>query len=96
MAASVIPLKNHIVWLNLSNIKVSPAHLKIITQLHNLRYVYLSNSGVTDLTTPELAKLSNLHFLNLVRTEVGEAGLKSLLPTESLQELFVIPNSIIC
>jgi hypothetical protein len=66
---------------------VSPARLKLMAALKDLKVLNLSMSSVGDVGVKELAPLKSLHSLNLSYTRVRDAGLKELAPLKSLQSL---------
>ncbi|MDO8589325.1 MAG: P-loop NTPase fold protein [Armatimonadota bacterium] len=56
-------------------------------RLGDVTRLYLSGTGVTDAGLREIAKLTNLQWLDLSRTGVTDAGLREIAKLTNLQEL---------
>lgn len=93
-AELLLPLKEHIAWLKLSNTQISDTALKIIAQLPRVTRLQLENTRVTDAGVQALADCKLLMHLNLVGTKVTEKGLLSLQKNKALKELFVYRSGV--
>jgi len=60
-----------------------------VRQCTVLRYVNLSNTGITDKALSSLAALPELRVLNLVGTQVTGEGLLSMQPPKHLHALYL-------
>jgi uncharacterized membrane protein/mono/diheme cytochrome c family protein len=82
-------LKDQIIWLDMSETKVTDNALAQIAQFKYLTRLSLDNTAVTDNGLGNLARLPNLHYLNLYGTKVTDKGLKSLAACKNLKALYL-------
>ena len=75
----LLGLKEHLVWLNLGNSKVTDGYLEKIGLLHNLVKLDLKGNEITDAGLKSLSRLENLESLNLYGTKVSK-GILELVP----------------
>ena len=67
-----------IVYVDLSDTKLTDAGLKVLTELTALRILALSGTKVTDAVITELKELKNLKYLDLTDIKVTDAGVQEL------------------
>ena len=90
----LIKLKEHLIWLNLSNSNMQDQDLEKIGQLENLMKLNLSKTAITDEGLKNLGSLVNLEALNLYGTKVSE-GLLTLLPELiNLQRIYISQSEV--
>lgn len=87
-------VKEQLLWLNISNTKITDSALHTIGQLSNLRKLYLQNTFVTDAGIAKLSGLLSLQYLNLTATRVTINGLLQLKGLKELQQLFLFKTGI--
>ncbi len=93
-AALLLPLKQQIVWLKLSNTQTGDSALQVISQLPELTRLYLENTPVTDAGITHLANCKQLKYLNLVGTKVTDKGILQLQKNTGLKELFLYKTAV--
>ena len=84
----LLPLKKQLVWLKLSDTKITDSSVNIIVQCANLTRLQLDSTGITDKGLAKLALLTQLQSLNLVGTKITSAGMLSLKNLKVLQSVF--------
>jgi mono/diheme cytochrome c family protein len=72
---ALAPLKDRIVWADLSGTAISDASASTLATLKHLRVLRLSDAHVTDATIESLMSLTELRSLTVVDTEVSEQAL---------------------
>jgi len=87
-------LKKQMIWLKLSDKKISDSMLTIIGQLTNLTRLQLDNTTITDKGLSSLQSLTNLQYLNLVGTGVTAQGLMQLKALPRLQAVYLYKTFI--
>ncbi|QHW00402.1 leucine-rich repeat domain-containing protein [Spirosoma endbachense] len=87
--ALLLPLKEHIVWLDLSATQVTGKSLLQIAQFKNLTRLSLDNTRITDAGLSQLRNLPALQHLNLYATSVTDQGLKTLESCKKLKTLYL-------
>src|SRR5690606_6035804 len=85
----LLPLKEQIAWLDLSQGRVTDANLKLIGQLTSVTRLNLSNNELTDEGIDHLVDLGELSYLNLYGTSVSDASLTVLKNLPSLKSLYL-------
>lgn len=85
----LLPLKDQLVWLQLSNSGITDADLKIIGSLPNLYKLNLSRNAITNQGVQQLAGLSKLEYLNLYETAITDSGIIALTALPKLKKLYV-------
>jgi uncharacterized membrane protein len=93
-AELLLPLKQHVVWLNLGRKNVQDEDLKIVGQLSNLNILYLDYTPVTDEGIRNLSTLSNMRYLNLVGTEITDKAVAVFSEMKALEELFLYKTKV--
>lgn len=88
--ATVLPkISQQIVWLKLSDTKVSDATLAEVAKLKNLQKLHLEQTSVTDAGLKNLKGLEHLEYLNLYGTAITDAGLAELAGMKSLKTVYL-------
>lgn len=82
-------LSKQLVWLKLSNTKITDAATVSIGKLGNLVKLHLNHTAITDMAIDNLLNLNNLEYLNLFDTEITDAGLVKLAKLKSLKKVYV-------
>ncbi|WP_121356557.1 c-type cytochrome domain-containing protein [Flavisolibacter nicotianae] len=90
----LLPLKKQLVWLKLSDTKISDKALATISGCTNLTLLYLNNTAITDKGLALLNGLHNLQVLSLVGTKVTAAGVSQLDSLKKLQSLYLYGTGI--
>ena len=91
----LLPLKKQLVWLKLSDTKISDSALAVISQCTNLRILQLNNTAITDKGLSQLHSLNNLQSISLTGTAITASGLQSLRRIKTLHELFLYQTKAI-
>ncbi|MBL0743532.1 c-type cytochrome domain-containing protein [Chryseolinea lacunae] len=91
---TLLPLKQQIVWLNLSRSKITDEGLKTVAQLSGIRQLQLEYTAVGDAGLNHLTSLEQLRLLNVVGTKVTDAGVASLSPLTNLKKLFLYQTTV--
>jgi Leucine-rich repeat (LRR) protein len=87
--ASILPLKENIVQLDLGRTIITDGALKTIGQLPRLVSLDLRQTKITDAGLESLIGLKKLQSLNLYGTEITDAGLKHLAKIKSLKNVYL-------
>lgn len=85
----LLPLKDQIAWLNLSEGEVSDEDLGLIGQLQSLSMLNLSGNPLTDKGITNITGLQELKYLNLYGTSVSDQALTALKELQSLRSLYL-------
>lgn len=83
----LLKFKKQIIWLDLSDTKITDSSLKYIAEFKNLTRLSLDNTAITDAGLNYLKSLPQLRHLNLYHTNVTDAGLKNLTSCKDLMTL---------
>ena len=82
-------ISKQLVWLKLTNTKITDASTASIGKLPNLVKLFLNNTAITDKGLDNITNLKNLEYLNLVNTQITDAGLAKLSKIKSLKRLYL-------
>lgn len=85
----LVALKDQLVWLDLSETKITDQGLSKIVKLKHLTRLSLDNTGITDEGVKYLKNLPALRYLNLYGTRISDEGLKSLSACKNLKGLYL-------
>jgi hypothetical protein len=88
------PLSKQIIWLKLSNTKLSDQQMEIISSLKSLTRLSLERTSITDKGILTLQKLTSLQYINLIGTKVTSKGLAQLKDLNKLTKIFLYQTSI--
>jgi hypothetical protein len=87
--ATLGPVAQQVLWLNLAGTKVTDNGLAALEPLKNLRKLHLEKTAITDAGLAHLKGLTNLGYLNLYSTAVTDAGIAQLSGLKNLKELYL-------
>ena len=87
--SDLLPIKEQLTWLNLSDTKITDDDLKVIAQFPNLSRLRLENNEVTDAGILHLTVLSHLESLNLYNNRITDAGLILLEKLPALTRVYL-------
>lgn len=90
----LLPLKKQLVWLKLSDTKITDSAAAVIAQCSNLSKLQLDSTGITDTGLAELGKLLQLQSLNLVGTKITVSGLMTLKNLPALRQVYVYKTGV--
>ncbi len=85
----LLPLKKQLIWLKLSNTKITDASMNIINQFVHLTRLQLDSTNITDKGLANLVTLTQLQSLNLVATKITANGLLVFKDIKTLQSVYV-------
>ena len=88
----LLPIKEQLIWLDLSNSGVKDLHLEKIGLLENLVKLDLSGNDISDNGIQQLEKLTNLESLNLYNTDVSDGLLAHTAKIQKTQEYLSLEN----
>ena len=86
---NLIKLKDQLVSLRLSGTLLSQSDWQKLSELKNLRMLFLDNTSASDQDLSSLSTLNSLFYLNLTVTTITNEGLTNLSSIKSLQQLFL-------
>lgn len=86
---AILKLGEQIVWLDLSDTKITDKGLQQIGKLRHLTRLSLDNTAISDEGLSFLKNAKNLLYLNLYHTAVSDRGLKSLEGLKNLKALYL-------
>ncbi len=81
-------LSEQIVWLKLSNTKVTDKSLSDIAKLKNLTRLNLEHTVITDAGIAQLKDLKYLEYINLFDTKITDAGIAALAKLKGLRKVY--------
>jgi uncharacterized membrane protein len=90
----LLAIKKQLVWLKLSNAKITDLGVASIGQCSNLCKLDLDNTGISNKGLESLANLAQLQVLNLVGTKINEQGLLALKHLKQLQRIFLFQTQV--
>ena len=90
----LIPVEKQLIWLKLSNKKITDEGMKYISRLKNLTRLYIDYSMITDKGLVSLTSLNNLQYLNLVGTAITSKGMLQLKGLTNLQSVYLYKTNI--
>ena len=90
----LLGIKKQLVWLKLSNKKISDTMLTSIAKLTQLTRLQLDHTAITDKGLASLRPLEDLQYLNLVGTKTTAQGLLPLKELPRLQSLYLYKTFI--
>jgi uncharacterized membrane protein/mono/diheme cytochrome c family protein len=86
---ALLKLGEQIVWLDLSDTKITDKGLQQVGKLKNLTRLSLDNTTISDKGLAHLQHSKSLLYLNLYNTNITDEGLKSLEGIKNLQALYL-------
>lgn len=91
---SLLPIKEQIAWIDLSDGNVQDGDLAVIGQLSSLSRLDLSGNPISDTGLSSLSGLKELTYLNLYGTSVSDDGLALLKGLEKLRSLYLWQTAV--
>ena len=85
----LLPVKEQVVILNLSNMPVTDEDAKVIRQFTNLEKLNLQGTGISGQAIKELTELKKLKSLSVTGTSVDGKSVEPIAGISSLQEVFL-------
>lgn len=85
----LLPLKEQLIWLDLSETHITDNSLADIAQFKNLTRLSIANTSVTDAGLNFLKKLPHLRSLNAYGTKITDKGLTSLQTCQNLTAIYL-------
>jgi len=85
----LLPLKEQITWMDLSQGEVEDEDLAVIGQLTRVSRLNLANNSITDAGVAHLSGLTELQFLNLYGSTVSDEALSTLKGLGKLRSLYL-------
>jgi uncharacterized membrane protein len=92
--AALAPLRDRIVWADLSGTAVTDRSALGIGAMKGLRSLKLANTAVTDSFVPALASLIQLETLNIYDTSVTPAAMSGLERLHAIRRIYVASTKI--
>jgi hypothetical protein len=90
----ITKLSKQIIFLKITNAKISDDAVIALSRLSNLRRLNLANTNITDKSLKSLNSLENLQHLNLVATKVSSQGILQLGNLKKLKTLYLYQTKI--
>ena len=87
--AVLAKLSPQVVWLKLSDTRITDAAMPTVAMLKNLQKLHLERTVLTDAGLKQLTALPYLEYLNLYGTRITDAGLASLAGLKALRTVYV-------
>jgi hypothetical protein len=87
--AALAPVRDRIVWADLSGTAVTDRAAQSIGAMRGLRVLKLANTAVTDSLVPALASLQHLESLNIHGTSVTPAAMSGFGRLHALRRIYV-------
>jgi hypothetical protein len=88
MIASLKPLVNNILWIQLSGEQVTDKGLSILAEMKNIRRIDIRNTNATDHLLATFKSLDQLEYLNLVGTAITDNGIMELTTMKSIKKIY--------
>jgi hypothetical protein len=90
----LLPLKEQLIELKLSNASITDSALLVIAQFKNLMRLQLDHTKITDKGLANLRALEDLRYLNLVGTAVTEKGVMQLKELKNLRSIYLYQTGV--
>jgi len=90
----LLPIKEQILWLKLSDQPITNAGIKTIEALGNLTRLQVDHTKITDSACTSLKNLPSLVYLNLVGTRVSGRGIMLLKDLKNLRSVYLYQTDI--
>lgn len=87
--ATLLPLREHIAWLNLGRSKVGDGAATTLAGFPRLARLDLHETAIGDHGVGVLVACTELRSLNLHGTKVGDAGIRALAGLPRLERLYL-------
>lgn len=86
--------KEHIIWLDLSNMDITDEALKTVGSLENLTQLLMNNSKISDTGMQQLQNLTHLEVLNIYNTPISDEGLQTLKSNSALRKIYIWQTNV--
>jgi uncharacterized membrane protein len=83
-----------LIWLDAGGHQLTDEHFTVLSQLQNLRMLYLNETSTSDQQLTRLASLHELRYLNLVGNPVTGKGVINLQKLAHLEQLFLYRTKV--
>ena len=83
----ILKFKDQIIWLDLSDTKITDSAMKNIAKFKNLTRLSLDNTAITDAALTYVNSIPHLRYLNLYNTNISDSGLSALSNCKELTTL---------
>lgn len=93
-APLLLPLKEQLVWLRLTDTHITDSALRHIASLPALTRLQLDHTAISDEGLTALGSLKELRYLNLTGTNITDNGLRKLAPLKNLREIFLYQTEV--
>ena len=91
----LLKLKEHVIWLNLSNCQLKDDMLSIISEFENLTRLRVQNNNITDKCIIILKDINNLKELNFYDTLITDNSFKYFLTNlKNLEKIFLWKSKV--
>ena len=90
----LLPLAEHITWLNLANSNLTGEGLSLLNQFPRLTRLNLERSTINDSALSHISGFTNLYYLNLYGTEITDSGISSLLNLPELEQIYLWQTAV--
>jgi len=90
----LLKLKEHVIWLNLSNCQLKDDMLSLISEFENLTRLRVQKNNITDKCIPYLKDIDNLKELNFYDTLITDNSFEVLTNLESLEKIFLWKSKV--
>ncbi|MBD0830913.1 DUF2231 domain-containing protein [Aestuariibaculum sediminum] len=81
--------RSNIIWINFSNIDLSPQVVSKLGQFENLTQLKIQNTNLDDEGLKALESLKHLEYLNVYGDAITDAGIESIKRLPALKKLYV-------
>ncbi|MCB9845251.1 MAG: hypothetical protein H6811_04610 [Phycisphaeraceae bacterium] len=85
----LVPLKDSLVWLNLSGTSVTDRGVSTLAEMSRLTRLNLARTAISDSSMVLAAGLESLEVLNVYETAVTDDGLRAVIEISRLRRLYV-------
>lgn len=92
--AALRDIEQQLVWLNLGHTGVTDKQMELISQLRNLRVLYLNKTQITDAGLSKLSTLSELRWLSLVGTRATDRSVETFAQLKNLSTIFLFESDV--
>ena len=87
-------LAPQVMWLVLADTKITDAGLQPLKSCANITRLNLKNTAITNASISLIGQFNKLEYLNIVGTNIDDAGLLGLTPSATLKKIFCWQSGI--
>lgn len=88
------PMAKHIIWLNLTKVKMDAKGLESLLKMENLEKLKLDESSISNESLEKIASLKYLNSINLNKTQVTGQSLRYFKNHEKLKNIYVWQSKV--